>query len=83
MNNFEDTQGVPVFEIPIYAFTKEEYRKRWIKKEKRDQKKLIKKGVSEVESQKVVHQTSEYESIWQYNRMVVTDFPSQIQVANL
>lgn len=45
MNKFEDYQGIPIFEIPIYAYSKDDYRERWEKKEKRDREALIKKDI--------------------------------------
>ena len=70
MNKFEDYQGIPIFEIPIYAYSKDDYRKRWKKKEKRDREALIKKGYSAEWAEKTVQREAEYPSIWQYNRMV-------------
>lgn len=70
MNKFEDYQGIPIFEIPIYAYSKDDYRKRWKKKETRDREALIKKGYSADWAEKTVQREAEYPSIWQYNRMV-------------
>jgi hypothetical protein len=70
LNTFEDYQGVPIFEIPIYAYTKEGYRKRWEQKEKRDIRLLTEKGYSFSCAETIVHRSVEYASIWQYNRLV-------------
>ena len=70
MNTFEDYQGVPIFEIPIYAYSKEDYRRRWKQKEKRDIRSLIEKGCSVTHAENIVRGSVEYASIWQYNRLV-------------
>ena len=70
MNKFEDYQGIPIFEIPMYAYSKDNYRDRWEKKEKRDREALIEKGYSAELAKKTVQRETEYSSIWQYNRMV-------------
>lgn len=70
MNCFEECQGSHIFEIPIYAFSKEIFRKRWNAKESRDINKLIKKGFNAEMAKQLVQRATEYSSIWHYNRMV-------------
>ena len=70
MNTFEDYQGSPIFEIPIYAYSKEDYRKRWKKKEKRDIQVLLEKGYAVSCAENIVRGSVEHASIWQYNRLV-------------
>lgn len=70
MNTFEDYQGTPIFEIPIYAFSKLEYRERWKRKETRDVDRMVRKGYSIENAKEFVKKINEHASIWQYNKLV-------------
>ncbi|MEG1577950.1 MAG: hypothetical protein RR336_04205, partial [Oscillospiraceae bacterium] len=70
MRGFEDNIGVPFFEIPIYAFSPEEYEKRWNRKKSAKIRKLMTLGNTQSYSENLIHEEYYYKSTWQYNKMV-------------
>ncbi len=59
-----------VFEIPIYAYSPEEYKKRWDRQKEKTVIKLIHQGYSEERARKCTEDMFYYKSSWRYNKLV-------------
>lgn len=66
---WEET-GVTIFEIPIYAFTPDEFKRRWRIKIDRLIKPYVASGYTCEEATKMMMQTFYCSSVWRYNLLV-------------
>ncbi|MBQ9980072.1 MAG: hypothetical protein IJP23_03345 [Oscillospiraceae bacterium] len=67
---FEDLQGITIFEIPIYAFSPEDHRRRCIRKFKSDTKKFLSKGFSAASAENCAEEIYKNSAQWKYNKLV-------------
>lgn len=59
-----------IAEMPIYAFSPEEFEKRWKEKTKRRYSKLIAQGYTKDESENIVQRLYSRRGQWRYNQLV-------------